>query len=599
MSNDKKTALYEHGDSADELDEYGIWITHKTQDEVPTPPEDKPESEETPVFSWNVLDDEPMPETDELSEAEEQEALFASPEENDSVVAPPDFEAGAFSNDDEDSTMKEPQTAEALPLTESAEPEPLTEEQSAEEDGAGEDSDAASARDETEEQAHEDSGSVTDEPVQQSALEDEPDFVSETPPDFEAGALSGDDEDSTMKEPQTAEALPLAEPTEPEPLTEEQSAEEDSAGEDSDAASARDETEEQAHEDSGSVTDEPVQQSAAQEQEIPEIPQGLDNAGKVPELLEAIIQELRLVREELTVLRHELAANKNTEQVSAETPAPAEVPAKTDGFFDEEDDEKIALTGDELENILKTSDFTEETGSDAAEEAGELEDDDKDFPLLTEEEDAAPDYLASDNDVDTLVSEEIDLIQEQDMAYLEEDPFADDASLLDEQAETLEPDNNERVHEFFDLDDIINVSITEAKNETEELELETLAEKAETFEEEVLLPEDAAAALNNDMIDDALPKDDSAGDKGAHDKSVEPDSEAQPEEDVISEAAPAASTGEADNFVIPPSIKDELSVVLCYMDQLLEALPDEKIAEFARSEYFDTYKKLFKELGLG
>jgi hypothetical protein len=34
------------------------------------------------------------------------------------------------------------------------------------------------------------------------------------------------------------------------------------------------------------------------------------------------------------------------------------------------------------------------------------------------------------------------------------------------------------------------------------------------------------------------------------------------------------------------------------MDQLLESLPDEKIEEFARSEYFDTYKKLFKELGL-
>jgi hypothetical protein len=34
------------------------------------------------------------------------------------------------------------------------------------------------------------------------------------------------------------------------------------------------------------------------------------------------------------------------------------------------------------------------------------------------------------------------------------------------------------------------------------------------------------------------------------------------------------------------------------MDQLLESLPEEKIEEFAQSEYFDTYKKLFKELGL-
>jgi hypothetical protein len=34
------------------------------------------------------------------------------------------------------------------------------------------------------------------------------------------------------------------------------------------------------------------------------------------------------------------------------------------------------------------------------------------------------------------------------------------------------------------------------------------------------------------------------------------------------------------------------------MDQLLESLPEEKIEEFASSKYFDTYKKLFSELGL-
>ena len=47
-----------------------------------------------------------------------------------------------------------------------------------------------------------------------------------------------------------------------------------------------------------------------------------------------------------------------------------------------------------------------------------------------------------------------------------------------------------------------------------------------------------------------------------------------------------------------PSFKKDLQIVLSYMDRLLEALPDEKIEEFARSEQFDTYKKVFKELGL-
>ena len=34
------------------------------------------------------------------------------------------------------------------------------------------------------------------------------------------------------------------------------------------------------------------------------------------------------------------------------------------------------------------------------------------------------------------------------------------------------------------------------------------------------------------------------------------------------------------------------------MDQLLENLPDDKIEEFAKSNEFNTYKKLFSELGL-
>ncbi|WP_010255910.1 hypothetical protein [Treponema primitia] len=49
---------------------------------------------------------------------------------------------------------------------------------------------------------------------------------------------------------------------------------------------------------------------------------------------------------------------------------------------------------------------------------------------------------------------------------------------------------------------------------------------------------------------------------------------------------------------IPSSIKMELKNVLVYMDKLLESLPEEKIEEFAKSEYFDTYKKLFEELGI-
>ncbi|MBR1911807.1 MAG: hypothetical protein IJ828_05570, partial [Treponema sp.] len=49
---------------------------------------------------------------------------------------------------------------------------------------------------------------------------------------------------------------------------------------------------------------------------------------------------------------------------------------------------------------------------------------------------------------------------------------------------------------------------------------------------------------------------------------------------------------------IPENMREEIKTVLSYVDQLLESLPEEKIAEFAKSDEFNTYKKLFKDLGL-
>ena len=69
-----------------------------------------------------------------------------------------------------------------------------------------------------------------------------------------------------------------------------------------------------------------------------------------------------------------------------------------------------------------------------------------------------------------------------------------------------------------------------------------------------------------------------------------------PEEVSSEESAPAAATESSSD--IPAEMKEEIKAVLSYMDQLLENLPEEKIAEFAQSEQFETYKKLFAELGL-
>ena len=64
------------------------------------------------------------------------------------------------------------------------------------------------------------------------------------------------------------------------------------------------------------------------------------------------------------------------------------------------------------------------------------------------------------------------------------------------------------------------------------------------------------------------------------------------------EDLPSVSSASSGPGNIPESLKLELKSVLGYMDHLLESLPEEKIQEFAQSEHFEVYKKLFEELGL-
>ena len=72
----------------------------------------------------------------------------------------------------------------------------------------------------------------------------------------------------------------------------------------------------------------------------------------------------------------------------------------------------------------------------------------------------------------------------------------------------------------------------------------------------------------------------------------------EPSESIDSEADFNKTETEETLSSVPTDLKHEIKEVLSYMDQLLENLPEEKIAEFARSAQFETYKKLFKELGL-
>jgi hypothetical protein len=115
---------------------------------------------------------------------------------------------------------------------------------------------------------------------------------------------------------------------------------------------------------------------------------------------------------------------------------------------------------------------------------------------------------------------------------------------------------------------------------------------------------DAGIAL--DVKEDSPADDDLTGvipeafEINAKEAPVDDDMEAFDEGEISLPETSAAKTAEADagDIDIPANFKSELKSVLSYMDRLLESLPESKIEEFAKSEYFDSYKKIFKELGL-
>jgi hypothetical protein len=212
---------------------------------------------------------------------------------------------------------------------------------------------------------------------------------------------------------------------------------------------------------------------------------------------------------------------------------------------------------------------------------------------------AASDYMAGDKSSETNAEaftiepipevepssfEEIELPGETDLEDVEElysdeeSPAAAKAGNLDEEIleRTVKPSEPVSLNPDeipMSLDDSFFVESPEDKAnepavESEVAEAEPVAEEAavEPLEAEPLAAEPAA-------------------------EETEPLAEEAPE---VKAAPAAAKRDEGGN----EKLKGEIRGVLSYLDKLLESLPEDKIEEFARSEYFDTYKKLFEELGL-
>ncbi len=421
-------------------------------------------------------------------------------------------------------------------------------------------------------------------------------------------------------------------------------------------------------------------------------------------LLEQLVADLSELRKEMSLLKNEFAELRAHAPAggSSEHTAPSDeldggasaeetaVQPESTGFFsNDDDDDTIALSGDELDNIMNTADFSDgETAEEGAPEDGATESVPDECPatMEAESEESAADTTAaeesalpadapasasdaadtSDSDMFDITEpvfdeasenaaaqeseaaetapseprleteapasdmqdaafdgglsiEENENLEEPDLSNLNGDealpdeiaiPRVDDIAAESENAEDIMvessstdfmdsvKDTTDAQAEFSDMDDF---NEPEALNDMEEPEAanETAADA----------PVDESAvsddALQNDALLDGFPDDDEPSISDTlskeseeylkEDEAIAPDADG--EFNGTEPSAPVEGEADADNS-LPDDLKEDVKSVLLYMDQLLENLPEEKIMEFAKSEQFITYKKLFSELGL-
>ncbi len=272
------------------------------------------------------------------------------------------------------------------------------------------------------------------------------------------------------------------------------------------------------------------------------------------------------------------------------------------------------------------------------EEASEGSDDDlnlDDIETVDFESDLADsiDEIGEADEIDEITAtiEEVTLedVPEEPEEVLEEVPEDIDLE-LDIEEVSLEdvPEELEEVPEDIDLElDIEEVSLEDvSEDHLEEINLETVNQ--DDFEiEEINLSSPGDEDIPDISLDEAIDEIETVEEFSLNDEVTVtlPDNdfnELPGTEDVDLDSLDALVTEEEDTAdleetpestaaslrektkaalelsSLPGDLKEEIKEVLKYMDQLLESLPDEKIQEFARSEHYEVYKKIFEELGI-
>jgi hypothetical protein len=345
--------------------------------------------------------------------------------------------------------------------------------------------------------------------------------------------------------------------------------------------------------------------------------------GKIEQELSSIKQEISELKKEVNHLR---TAPPAPESVAVEAPQPVEAEdplaeekaeRASHGFFDEEDDETIALTGDELDNILSTAEISEgeEVGLSLDEDLLSL---DAEGNLIEPAPGGTEDSSAVHvTDEEFLAGTALDLNEPVPFQEVAAEPVveADGLEAEEEPVRLGVPDSIELEESLpLDLDegeteDLLAEESVEEVSEATELPLEEEL-GLESVDSVPLAPEltDEVPVASEEWDLDSLPPFDSQqeGLNGDAEGWSAPPSEtpdknepAAPDlPEVPLPPPPTVSAPPDSRAPLPSGLKDELKAVLSYMDKLLASLPDDKIQEFAESEHFEVYKRLFEELGL-
>lgn len=340
-----------------------------------------------------------------------------------------------------------------------------------------------------------------------------------------------------------------------------------------------------------------------------------------------IVTELSSLKDEIASLKNEFETLKNEKQ--PENLKLESNDSGNEGFFSNSDeDDTIALSKDEMDNILNTADIaqaekTEEIQENIS-EPEELSSEEPEFEEEPEATDETENLFGSADDVADISDEDIlsddDFAMEFENAQPEniEEPTLDDVDYTNISKENDLPEEisvpkNDDILVESSPTDLLETKDSENEGENasdsfdeDPFELSSVEPSiSETLTDEKLdylskTPEEAEQNVNSEEVLE-LPESEETENAQETETAEEVETEkTEATQENISEPEELSSkepeTKESKD--ISDDLKTEIKSVLSYMDQLLENLPENKIAEFAQSEQFDTYKKLFKELGL-